>query len=187
MLNQFILKKKMINYTNKIAIKGDKTNGKEIIDTLKMLGGINRFKLDGSRCDLYYYINNNYTIDVFNDDSNSFHCFKIMTIDEFYVKYPFKVGEKVKSYFGDWHTRIIEAKEIDGEVRYRVTNAGIYYFQKACNFEKCRQNDFSSQELEITIHILKSLQEQYKNTNELAYNAFSPIILEVINQLKKQK
>lgn len=76
-----------------LAIKGHQTRGKEVIEILEMLGGKNDFNLFGDASDLYYYINNDnkitYTLCNINGD------FKIFTIEEFFEKYPYKIGDVV--------------------------------------------------------------------------------------------
>lgn len=92
----------------KLAIKGYPTRGNEVIELLKMMGGINEFNLSGKGENSIYYLRyyvDNVVADILyqtypntNDDD-----FKIFTLDEFYKKYPFKVGDKVMDdyVFGD--------------------------------------------------------------------------------------
>ena len=104
----------------------------------------------------------------------------------FIKKYPFIVGERVKSVYGDWYTEIIEMKEIDGEIKYRITNSGIYYFQSANNFIKCEQEPFSKEEIDNTIKILNHFKNQYnKENNQLSANSYNNIIMDIKRQYKK--
>ena len=78
-----------------LAIKGDKERGSEVIALLEMLGGDNRdTQCRGIEVDFYYYIDTygriNYE-DCFIEDEAEF-----FTLDEFYKKYPYKVGDKVE-------------------------------------------------------------------------------------------
>ena len=76
-----------------LAIKGDKERGNEVIALLKMLDGKNRHELEGIEVDFYYYIDTYGSInyeDCFIEDEAEF-----FTLDEFYKKYPYKVGDKV--------------------------------------------------------------------------------------------
>lgn len=178
-----------MNNTYCLAIKGDSKRGNEIINILEMLGGKNVAKHDGKYEDSFYFIDNE------NENIISFFVIGslydtnriVLTIDEFLIRFPFKVGEKVKSASGNWYTTIIEMKEIDCRIKYRVQGSGIYYFQEATSFEKCNQSKYSNEVLEAVIHILKDLQNNYKGVNELAYNAYAPIIIDVNNQLEYQK
>ena len=81
----------------KLAIKGDIYHGHNVIALLEMLGGNNkRFVLKGFDVNTYYYIDrdgdiiNCYTDDLKRD---TFIC---LTLNEFYEKYPFKVGDTIK-------------------------------------------------------------------------------------------
>lgn len=76
-----------------LAIKGHLTRGKEVIQTLEMLGGIKEKNFGGSELCCWYYINENGKIDyrhysLFNDT-------KAFTLEEFLEKFPYKVGDKV--------------------------------------------------------------------------------------------
>ena len=100
----------------------------------------------------------------------------------------FKVGERVKSAHGDWYTNIIEAKEIDGVYKYRITNAGIFYFQTEDNFEKCEQYEYSIKELEKTMKVLAHLQVQhYNNKNDCAVDLYHTILKDISRQIENQK
>lgn len=77
----------------KLAIKGHPTRGKEVIEILEMLGGENFLKHDGSYTKSYYYIDNN-LICCYYGRPNS----KSYTLEEFFEKFPYKVGDKVIAY-----------------------------------------------------------------------------------------
>ena len=76
-----------------IAIKGHATRGKEVIQLLEMLDGVNYYNLKGSVDSYFYYI----------DESNKIYsCWDpnvknviIYTLEEFEKKYPYKVGDDV--------------------------------------------------------------------------------------------
>lgn len=80
----------------KLAIRGHLTRGKEVIETLMMLGGLNLKRLVGTDSDSYYTIANDGTISGFIDAylSKCSHYVRY-TIEEFLEKYPYKVGDKV--------------------------------------------------------------------------------------------
>ena len=78
----------------KLAIKGHPTRGKEVIELLEMLGGINNEGYIGTNTwkDEYYFLDNG-CIHAYN------WCDGIkFTLEEFLEKYPFKVGDKVFLY-----------------------------------------------------------------------------------------
>jgi hypothetical protein len=82
----------------KLAIRGHSTRGKEVIELLEMLGGINDEGYIGTNTwkDEYYFLDNGCirTYD-WGDDIK-------FTLEEFLEKYPFKVGDKaVYTKYGD--------------------------------------------------------------------------------------
>lgn len=74
---------------SQLAIRGHETRGKEVIEILEMLGGINIYDQNGKR-DIWYILSGN-TIDT------STYLFeeKGFTLEEFLEKFPYKVGDKV--------------------------------------------------------------------------------------------
>ena len=81
--------------SKKLAIKGHSTRGKEVIELLEMMGGKNIHKYDGEANAYSYYLYDyailNDRLSIMEDDD-----FEIFTLQEFYEKYPFKVGDIVK-------------------------------------------------------------------------------------------
>lgn len=87
----------------KLAIKGHKTRGKEVIEIFEMLGGKNNLGLFAKNETLGYFIKNGV---IYNTCMNLQTLpFKTFTLEEFLEKYPYKVGDKViynynkKTYF----------------------------------------------------------------------------------------
>lgn len=75
-----------------LAIHGHPTRGREVIEILEMLGGINKAALGGDS--LYiYYIDCNNRIDLSSKLQDKFVTFHL---EEFLQKYPYKVGDNVK-------------------------------------------------------------------------------------------
>ena len=90
----------MVNVLNdmaKLAIKGHPTRGKEVIEILKMLGGVNHSVILDTHENLLYSIrdSDNYIIGTY--PSNTFVVF---TLEEFLEKFPYKVGDKLKTIYG---------------------------------------------------------------------------------------
>ena len=75
-----------------LAIRGDKNRGDEVIALLEMLGGKNSNCLNGVTIGLYYFIEDNIIQSCPNLCGSDYF---IITLDEFYKKYPYKVGDKV--------------------------------------------------------------------------------------------
>lgn len=82
----------------KLAIKGHKERGKEVLNILKSLGGKERANTQWSYeyKENLYYINKDGEIDYgFTQNTLYQTTHKIYTLEEFEALYPFKVGDKV--------------------------------------------------------------------------------------------
>lgn len=79
-----------------LAIRGHATRGKEVIELLEMLGGINKDKYVGDNVFLYYFINDNYIEWCYEWNPES--IFISFTLEEFLEKFPYKVGNDVIAY-----------------------------------------------------------------------------------------
>ena len=77
--------------SKKLVIRGDKERGNEVIALLEMLGGDNRWKTSGNIENVYYGISNDVILYYQQLEKGTV----IFTLDEFYEKYPYKVGDKV--------------------------------------------------------------------------------------------
>ena len=82
---------------SQFAIKGHATRGKDVIQRLEMLGGVNVFKLEGAETQGFYYI--------FKDNNKIYYCWStnaenviVYTLEEFEEKFPYNVGDKVLAY-----------------------------------------------------------------------------------------
>lgn len=78
----------------KLGIKGHPTRGKEIIELLEMMGGIDAEKMGGKNPLLVYYINEHGNINYINDCNPNEYIIRF-TLEDFLEKYPFKIGDKV--------------------------------------------------------------------------------------------
>ena len=86
-----------------LAIRGDKNRGNEVIALLEMLGGHTDEFIDNGIDEKYAYFivkDENNVIDAFQIDKKDEFNFEaqFFTLDEFYEKYPYKVGDKVFLY-----------------------------------------------------------------------------------------
>lgn len=84
----------------KIAIQGHRKRNNEVIGLLEMLGGRNVHKTIGNNDETFYYIDDKNNIDRDSRLLNN-NRFTIFTLEEFLVKYPFKVGDKVADGYGN--------------------------------------------------------------------------------------
>ena len=106
-----------------LAIKGHKTRGKEVIEILKMLGGVNQFNLDGNT-NAWYVLDENRTIRwcewIFKE--------KGFTLEEFFEKFPYKVGDRVR--VPEYESEVCISKMYwDGsEVQYEVVTDEVEWY-----------------------------------------------------------
>lgn len=173
----------MYEPTFTFAFKGDKDKYNEIKQLLIELGGEEKFKYDYKNPDIIYFVSLSGIILSCEKNRHNIAQYKnIFTIDEFYKQYPFKVGERVKSAYGDWYTRIIGIREIDNRIGYRTTNGGVNNYINGVNsFEKCQQFKYSKEELQKTKEILSYIKG--KHEDEIAKNTYDVIIKDVENTI----
>ena len=85
----------------KLAIQGHPTRGKEVIELLEMMSGKGSESFHCSDLNRFYYISHECICwDYIGPDE--INEYEIFTLEEFFEKYPFKVGDKVVyTKFGD--------------------------------------------------------------------------------------
>ena len=107
-----------------LAIRGHLTRGKEVIEILEMLGGWNKYQLNGTNDDSVYYVNNG-EIKRYISCLNNIICF---TIEEFIEKYPYKVGDNVlyKIYNVYSSIRKMTWNEEKEQVIYRLDSKNLW-------------------------------------------------------------
>ena len=85
----------------KLAIKGHPTRSKEVIELLKMMGGKDSNDLKCSNTNRFYHVFNEHVCWGYIGPEE-IEKYEIFTLEEFFEKYPFKVGDKVVyTKFGD--------------------------------------------------------------------------------------
>lgn len=164
----------------KIAIQGHPTRGKEVIQILKSLGGLNSLGLSGTTSNRYYYINDDNSIMARFYNKN----YKIYTLEEFEKEFPFKVGDKVKDSSDNEVGTILGFTDIDGELMYVV------------NFEKSGHANMPDEELKyykemkeernITLTLDKA-KEWYKKGGELKEVALQAYSEEELTKIELPK
>ena len=105
-----------------LAIKGHSTRGKEVIELLEMMGGENSLIVSGYKLSGYepfnlYYINDNGVINYKHHSLDK--DMTLFTLEEFLEKYPFKVGDVVKTGT-DEEGVIKQIKWVDNDIVYWV-------------------------------------------------------------------
>ena len=118
---------------HKIAFRGDLTRGKEVINILEMLGGINKWDYLGDRQLCVYYIDCD---GIINYTSNiKGYNFQIFTLDEFIEEYPYKIGDKVEYIkYDDEEFNVYEILDM------KWTGTTIEYTLEPCGFT-CLKKD----------------------------------------------
>lgn len=102
----------------KLGIRGHYTRSDEVIKLLESLGGVNENNLIGYKEDAIYVINNKRI--EFRDGKEEVIVF---TIDEFFEKFPYKIGDKVCYIPLSYNYTIIGMRWIDklNEVYYKLS------------------------------------------------------------------
>ena len=93
----------------KLAIKGHETRSEEVIELLKMLGGSDTFGLSCEKTDRFYYVSDEF-IHWDYDDPIVENKFEVFTLEEFFEKFPFKVGDFVRIPEYESEVRICKMK-----------------------------------------------------------------------------
>lgn len=161
----------------KIAIQGHSTRGKEIIQILESLGGINRMNHNGRYTKYFYYISgDNNTIAWTSVQPEHLNVF---TLEEFKKEFSFKIGDKVKHI-----TSIGTIKEycyINNEPAYKVKSMelGIIATIPAKILEP-----YKEMERNITLTLDKA-KEWYKKGGELKEIALQAFIEKELNPLPR--
>lgn len=101
-----------------LAIQGHATRGNEVVELLKMLGGIDSGFFSGYEIDRFYYIEVDKGI-CFIDSVVEHLDFHKMTLEQFLKRFPYKVGNRVKNVYGAYG-KVYEMKWIDDEIQYRL-------------------------------------------------------------------
>ena len=110
--------------SKKLAIKGHPTRGKEVIELLEMIGGVNSNEAYGNlpnNWDVSYYIFKDGVINVSEDKILTKKQFKIFTLEEFLEKFPYKVGDIVETR-KDEEGVIKQMRWVDNDIVYWVNS-----------------------------------------------------------------
>lgn len=121
----------------KLAIKGNEIKGYEVIKILESIGGKLRCNLTGRNRNHYYFIDHegyiNYSIGIpfgdFKDISLRYNSnYQIYTLEEFFEKYPHKIGDTVKIPNCDVACRVTNMTWNGIEIEYETTNSDVIFF-----------------------------------------------------------
>ena len=165
----------------KIAIKGNELRGKEVIQILESLGGVNVCPLEGNSADSYYYID--------YDCNNAIYCHdlkyvnkycKKYTLEEFEKEFPFKAGDLCMYYSpicGEMVLKILGlflksdsiVYEVDSKYSTRV-HSGIYKERHLLKPHKEMQEE---RNITLTLNKAKEWYNKGGDLKQVALQAFS--------------
>lgn len=95
-----------------LAIKGDEKRSEEVIELLKALGGVNNNDYAGKNDDCVYFIEPTHERNIALKPEWLANACKVLSIDEFYGAFPYKVGDKV---IFNGNVELINRMRWDGE------------------------------------------------------------------------
>ena len=158
-----------------IAIQGHSTRGKEVIQILESLGGINRMNHEGRVTNYFYYIcscDNTITWTCMPSENSKFY-----TLEEFEREFPFKIGDRVISITTNL-TGIITKLSENGWYYVKYDNGNF-----ACAFGQ-NLKLYKEMERNITLTLDKA-QEWYKKGGELREIALQAFTEKELNPLPR--
>lgn len=161
----------------KIAIQGNLKRGKDVIQILENLGGINRMNHSGSFINYFYYISS-------DDNTIAWTCirseyFKVYTLEEFEKEFPFKIGDRVISLTTSLIGTITNISE-NGVYHFKYDN-GIYSLESASYLKPYKE---MKEKRNITLTLDKA-KEWYKKGGELREVALQAFTEEELNPLPR--
>lgn len=127
----------------KLAIKGHKTRGDEVIEILEMLGGKNTHYHEGYEEGAIYIVDDDW-IGCYREVEIDTSCITVFTLEEFLEKFPYKVGDKViykgiprtiTKMVGEAQTSTI-AYKLDDKLYCNVVNELQPYKEETIDMEK---------------------------------------------------
>lgn len=177
-----------------LALKGNATRGKEVIEILEMLGGKNPNSVySGKDTFHYYYIDNEtgyVTTKLYTDNCLTKLTYNIFTLEEFFEKFPYKIGDRVKIPNCDVACRVTNMIWNGIEIEYETTNSEETVFADELQ-------PYKKETMERKPNLLQQLKEYFDNTprevlekewNELSYlNEIGPTVDEYLECVKKYR
>ena len=108
-----------------LAIKGHPTRGKEVIEILEMLGGINTYNVNHTEKNLLYCLREGDNVIIATYPNTSIT--NVFTLEGFFEKFPYKVGDKVSSkYLKNYKIAKMEWEDCNNRVIYKLQGMGWY-------------------------------------------------------------
>lgn len=170
----------------KLAIQGHPTRGKEVIQILESLGGINKWDQIGKCVNYAYYIdhcNNIYSFGISGYHGDR----KIYTLEEFEREFPFKIGDKVV-WDKDNYTAVRTVLRIDysdlAGIKYAITAFGAANCFWEVDVNELKSYKEMKEERNITLTLDKA-KEWYKKGGELKEIALQAFTEKELNPLPR--
>lgn len=129
-----------------LAIKGHATRGKEVIELLEMLGGINKYNLRGSE-DEWFVLDGTLI-----QRSDRLFAEKGFALEEFLEKFPYKVGDKVSSKcLKNYKIGKMEWEIPNNRVIYKLQGGGWYCADELQPYKEETMEERQYEELRIPL------------------------------------
>ncbi len=178
-----------------LAIKGHPTRSEEVITLLEMFGGNNKYHINITECNLLYTIRKGDNVIIATYPSTNIS--QIFTIEEFFEKYPYKVGDKVNYVkYNDGHSSVYTIQGM------RWTGITIEYLLDSSGFSALSKDlqPYKEETMENKSNLLQQLKEYFENTPREViekewheydkYNEINPKVneyLEYVNNIRQPK
>ena len=154
-----------------LAIKGHSTRGKEVIELLEMLGGVNIDNFRGIDIDDVYVIdkyNNICFMDI--DAASAAGNHVIFTLDEFYEKYPYNVSDKVNIIEYESEVPITKMSWTGNDIEYCVVTC--YGDEWFGSYEIKSWNDYEDMEAKAECKLIVSEDVTKNERMEIDLNEY---------------
>ena len=151
----------------KIAIKGHESRGKEVIQILESLGGIDKWNHIGGCVNYAYYIdhcNNIYSFGISGYHGDR----KIYTLEEFEKEFPFKIGDMV-TVITNTPYKIVALEYYMGRLCYRLDNGLNYSSESLKPYKEMKEE----RNITLTLDKAKEWFNKGGELKEIALQAFS--------------
>ena len=160
-----------------IAIKGHLKRGREVIQLLESLGGINKWNQTGGCVTYAYYID--HCNNIYSFGTSGYHGDrKIYTLEEFEKEFPFKIGDIVLITGTKSPNKIIALELYMNRLCYKLNN-GLHYDSETLTIYKEMK-----EERNITLTLDKA-KEWYKKGGELKEIALQAFTERELNPLPR--
>ena len=158
-----------------LAIKGHVTRGKEVIEILEMLGGVNKHQIDAIRQNYVYFIDTDNIIRLLQINQLLPEKDIVYSLEEFEENFPYKVGDKVYIY--------VQNDDLDGRCEIEVAEISSMRWNPACCKIAYKMKDIYREFYEEEIKC-KVDDNAPKNMEEKQVNVMKNILPELLKHIK---